>query len=83
MGKGVKEYVEYIIWIRFKSWVVFIKDKCSFSFKGTWKKEYEYGMCKLEIIIKCKSKKRMELSEIVNVLVAELESERNVKEVQK
>ena len=37
-------------------------------------------MCKLEMKIESERKKRMELNEIVNVLVAELEREKNVRE---
>ena len=35
--------------------------------------EYEFGMCKLEMMIEGETKKRMELDEKVNVLVAKLQ----------
>ena len=38
------------------------------------------GMCKLEMIIEDERKKRMELDEKADVLVAELEKEKNVRE---
>ena len=38
--------------------------------------EYKYGMRKVEIMIEKERRKRMELNEIVNVLVVELEREK-------
>ena len=51
-----------------------------FSFKEARGKENMYGICKLKIIIEDERKKIMELYEKVNVLIAELEREKNVRE---
>ena len=56
------------------------EEECGFSFKEARNKEYECGMCKLEMMIESEKRKRMELNEIVNVLVGELEREKNVRE---
>ena len=47
------------------------KEEYEFSFKGARRKEYECGMCKLEMMFEGERKKRMELNEFVNVVVAE------------
>ena len=51
MGKGVKECVESIICERCKRWLVFSEEECGFSFREDKKKDYEYCMCKLEMMI--------------------------------
>ena len=52
---------------------MFSEEEWGYSFKDTRRKEYECGMCKLE---KDGRKKRIEIEEKVNVLVAELEREK-------
>ena len=79
MGKGVKEADEYIMYEKCKRWIVFSEEECSFSFKEITNNEYECGMCRLEMKIENERRKRMELNEIVNVLVAELQREKNVR----
>ena len=73
MGKGEKESVQLIMCKRCKSWLVFSEEEYGYSFKEARRKEYECGMCKLEKVIEGERKKRMEIEETVNVLVAELE----------
>ena len=51
MGKGVKEADEYITCERCKRWIIFSEKECGFSFNEVRNKEYEYGMCKLEMKI--------------------------------
>ena len=55
MGKGVKVYS--LLCIR---WLVFKEDECGSSFKEGRRKQYEYGLCKLENVIEDERKKRME-----------------------
>ena len=55
---------------RSKRCLVFSEEKCGFSFKEASKKEYECGMCKLEMMIEGERMRRMELNGKVNVLVA-------------
>ena len=50
-----------------KRWLVFIEEECGFSFKEARRKEYECGMCKLEIMIEGERKEGIELDEKVNV----------------
>ena len=64
-----------------KRWLVFSEEKWGYSFKEARRKGYECGICKLEKMIESKRKKRMEPDEKVDVLVAELEREKNVREV--
>ena len=80
MGKGVKEMNEYIMCEKCKRWIVFSEEECGFSFKEARNKEYECGMCKLEMVIESERRKRMELDAIVNVLLAEIEREKNDRE---
>ena len=54
---------------RCKRWLDFSEEECGFSFKEASKKEYEWGMCMLEMIFEGERIKRMELNE----KVAELE----------
>ena len=79
MGKGVKEMNEDIMCERCKRWIVF-SEECMFSFMEARNKEYECRMCRSEMIIESERRKRMELDEIVNVLSAELEREKNYRE---
>ena len=46
-----------------KRWLIFSEEECGFSFKEARRKEYECGMCKLEMIMEGERKKRMELDE--------------------
>ena len=64
---------------RCKRWLVFSDEEFGYSFKEARRKEYECGMCKLEKGIEDGRKKRMEIKEKVNVLVAELERQKNVR----
>ena len=59
-----------------KRLLVFSEEECGFSFKEAKKKDYECGMCKLEMMIEAERKKTMELNELINIVVAELEKER-------
>ena len=83
MGKGVKEFVEYIMCERCKRRIVFSEEDCGFNFKVARNKGYKCGMSKTEMMIDSEGSKRMEVNEIVIVLVAELEREENVKENEK
>ena len=80
MVKEVKEYVEYIMWERKKRWIVVSEEDLSFRFKETRNKELQCGMCKLEVMIQSERRKRMELKELVNVLMVELEEEKIFRE---
>ena len=51
-----------------------------FSYKKAKKKFYALGMCNLEMVIEGERKTRMELKELVNVVVSELEREKKVRE---
>ena len=79
MGKGGKECVELIMCDECERWLVFSEKECGFSFKEA-KKKTVWGMGNLEMMIEGERKKRMELNELVNVVVAELEREENVRE---
>ena len=51
---------------RCKRWIVFSIKECGFSFKESRNREYECGMCKLQVMIKSGRRKIMELNEIVS-----------------
>ena len=77
MGKVVKECVQYFMCERCKRWVVFIEKGRYFSFQeARKKKEYTCGICKVEMMFEGERKKRIELNDIVNGIVAELEREK-------
>ena len=63
MGKGVQECLELNMYERWKRWLDFSEEEYGFSFKEARRKEYECGMCKLEMMIEDEWKKRMELNE--------------------
>ena len=52
------------------------EEEYGFSFKEARKKEYECGMCKLEMMTEGERKKRMNLNELVNFVVAELKMDK-------
>ena len=58
MGKGVKECVKCIMCERCKRWLVF-SEECGFSYMEAIRKEYQWGMSKLEIKIEGEREKRI------------------------